>query len=111
MKEKYLEYIFFEPLKKATAEQIAFLGEAIFFSIGFLTKYNPKILEDFIKDYPPVFESERSKRWIHRFKNNWYNLNSTDNPSVNEFIEKAKEKMPDYARKEYEDYLSHKHLE
>ncbi|WP_049476254.1 hypothetical protein [Streptococcus constellatus] len=111
MKEKYLEYIFFEPLKKATAEQIAFLGEATFFSIGFLTKYNPKILEDFIKDYPPVFESERSKRWIHRFKNNWYNLNRLDSPPLDEFIGKAKERMPEYARKEYENYLSHKHLE
>lgn len=111
MKEKYLEYIFFEPLKQANAEQIAFLGEAIFFSIGFLTKYNSKILEDFIKDYPPVFKKERSKRWIHRFKNNWYKLNSVAYPSVDEFIEKAKERMPEYVRKEYENYLSHKRLE
>lgn len=107
MKAKYLEYILFEPLKKATDEQVAFLGVAIFFSQGFLEKYHPQILEDFSKDYPPVFTSERSKRWIHRFSNNFYNFSrSTNDTPLDEFIVRAKRKMPDYARKEYEEYLS-----
>ena len=103
MKAKYLEYILFEPLKNATDEQAAFLGVAIFFSQGFLEKYHPQILEDFSKDYPPVFTSERSKRWIYRF----YNFSrSTNDTPLDEFIVRAKRKMPDYARKEYEEYLS-----
>ena len=106
MKAKYLEYILFEPLKNATDEQAAFLGVAIFFSQGFLEKYHPQILEDFSKDYPPVFTSERSKRWIYRFSNNFYNSSrSNNNTPLDEFIVRAKRKMPDYARKEYEEYL------
>ena len=107
MKTKYLEYILFEPLKKATDEQVAFLGNAIFFSQAFLEKNHPQILEEFSKDYPPVFTSERSKRWIHRFRSDFYNSSrSNNNTPLDEFIVRAKRKMPDYARKEYEEYLS-----
>jgi len=106
LKTKYLEHILFEPLKKATDEQVAFLGNAIFFSQAFLEKNHPQILEEFSKDYPPVFTSERSKRWINRFRSDFYNSSSSNNDTpLDEFIVRAKRKMPDYARKEYEEYL------